>query len=217
MIGGGTVQYKSGGQTGRGVHADLEGAPDRRAMRFLNDSVFKTPTYLIRPDIAARIEPGGMLDAHRQRAEPRARRRCSTISGSTSCSRARRLAKRHGDVYTLAEMLDDLQRGIWSELADGAPKIDPYRRTAAEQLSDAIDRKLNPPTAVPPRLVGGGFGFGSRRRRCRRMLSRSCAASSSRCTPRFGARFREAPDRETQLHLAGADHRISEILEPRKS
>ena len=30
-------------------------------MRFINDEVFKTPTYLIRPEIGARIEAGGMI------------------------------------------------------------------------------------------------------------------------------------------------------------
>ncbi|PYP60861.1 MAG: hypothetical protein DMD26_18890, partial [Gemmatimonadetes bacterium] len=60
IIGGGTVQYKSGSQQGA-VYSALPRAREIEAMRFLNEEVFKTPTYLIRPDIASRIEAEGML------------------------------------------------------------------------------------------------------------------------------------------------------------
>ncbi|HTE45925.1 MAG TPA: zinc-dependent metalloprotease, partial [Gemmatimonadaceae bacterium] len=50
MIGGGTVHYKAGGQPGP-VFVAIPKARQRAAMHFINDSVFKTPTYLIRPDI----------------------------------------------------------------------------------------------------------------------------------------------------------------------
>src|SRR5205814_4249828 len=60
IIGGGTVQYKSGSQSGA-VYSALSRAREVEAMRFLNEEVFKTPSYLIRPDIASRIEAEGML------------------------------------------------------------------------------------------------------------------------------------------------------------
>ena len=57
MVGGGTVQYKSGTQTGP-VYASLSKARQAGAVKFINDQVFRTPTYLIRPEIASRIERG---------------------------------------------------------------------------------------------------------------------------------------------------------------
>src|SRR2546425_1051940 len=60
VIAGGTVQYKSGSQSGP-VYVPLSRARQVEAVRFINDNVFRTPTYLIRPEIASRIEPGGML------------------------------------------------------------------------------------------------------------------------------------------------------------
>jgi hypothetical protein len=60
MVGGGTVQYKSGSQPGP-VYAPMPAARQAAAVRFLNENVFRTPQYLIRPDIASRIEAGGMI------------------------------------------------------------------------------------------------------------------------------------------------------------
>ena len=49
------------GQPDGPVYVALSKARQADAVRFLNDNVFKTPTYLIRPEIAARIEAGGMI------------------------------------------------------------------------------------------------------------------------------------------------------------
>jgi len=115
IIGGGPVWYKSGSQSGP-VYVPNSKAQQEAAMKFLNDSVFKTPTYLIRPDIAARIEPSGML-ARIGNAQNR------VLSSLYQDSRLDRLldeeavAKNPGDAYTLATMLDQSRRGIWSELS----------------------------------------------------------------------------------------------------
>ena len=127
------------------------------------------------------------------------------------------LAKSAGEVYTLADMLDDLRRGVWSELTEGAPRIDAYRRELQNNYLTLIDRKLNPPPAQPAAQGGGGGGgFGAppaplsedAKSELRGELV-TLQGEIRRATPRAG-------DRETQLHLAGADHRITEILEPRK-
>src|SRR5687768_4500765 len=60
LVGGGSVQYKSGSQPGA-VFTPLPRARQAEAVRFLNENVFRTPTYLIRPEIASRIESGGMI------------------------------------------------------------------------------------------------------------------------------------------------------------
>ncbi|HEX7242339.1 MAG TPA: zinc-dependent metalloprotease, partial [Longimicrobiaceae bacterium] len=60
VVGGGTVQYKAGGQAGP-VYVAHPRARQAEAVRFINEQVFRTPTYLIRADIASRIEAGGMI------------------------------------------------------------------------------------------------------------------------------------------------------------
>ena len=46
-------------------------------------------------------------------------------------------AKNPDDVYTLAEMLDDLQRGVWSELERSGAEDRSVPAHATEQLSHA--------------------------------------------------------------------------------
>jgi hypothetical protein len=216
IIGGGTVQYKAGGQSGA-VYTALSRARQVEAMRFLNEEVFKTPTYLIRPEIASRVEPEGML-TRIGGAQSRVLTAVLNDGRMNRLLETEALAKGSGEVYSLADMLDDLRKGVWSELAEGAPKIDAYRRQLQNSYLTTIDRKLNPPPVTTPAVPGGGGGgFGP----AQAPLSEDAKselrgelvtlqAEIRRATPR-------AADRETQLHLSGADHRISEILEPRKS
>ena len=60
VVGGETVQYKSGSQSGA-VYTPLSRARQQEAMRFINENVFQTPGYLIQPAIARRVEAGGMI------------------------------------------------------------------------------------------------------------------------------------------------------------
>jgi len=214
MIAGGSVQYKAGGQPGP-VYTALPRARQVDAMRFLNEEVFRTPGYLIRPDIAARVEPEGMLT----RIGGAQNRVLATVLNDGRLNRLleeEALAKNSSEVYSLADMLDDLRKGIWSELSDGSPKTDAYRRQLQNDYLTLIDRKLNPPAVAATAAPAGGGGFGQpqaplsedAKSELRGELL-TLQAEIRRATPR-------AADRETQLHLSGADHRISEILEPKK-
>jgi hypothetical protein len=212
VVGGGQVQYKSGSQPGA-VFTPLPRARQAEAVRFLNENVFRTPTYLIRPEIARRIEANGML-TRIGNAQNR------VLNGLFDDARMNRLLENEAlamsgrsDNYSLASMLDDVRRGVWSELADARPTIDPYRRALQMQMLTIIDRKLNPepasataarPTFGPPPAP----------------LSEDAKSQlrGELVTLRNEIRRAEARsgDRETQLHLAGAEHRIGDILEPKK-
>src|SRR5690606_4312632 len=96
------------------------------AVEFLNENVFETPSYLIRPEIAARIEAGGMI----RRVNNAQRRVLNTLLDD---GRMNRLLEREAiasaegeldEVYSLVNMLDDVRRGIWSELYGGRLSID---------------------------------------------------------------------------------------------
>jgi hypothetical protein len=214
IVGGGTVQYKSGSQPGA-VYSALSRAREAEAVRFLNEEVFKTPAYLIRPDIASRFEAEGML-ARIGGAQNRVLASLLNDGRMNRLLEVEALAKSSSEVYSLADMLDDVRKGIWSELAEGSPKIDAYRRQLENNYLTLIDRKLNPTPIVITPAPGGGGGFGvpqtplseDAKSELRGELV-TLQAEIRRATPR-------AADRETQLHLSGADHRISEILEPRK-
>ena len=211
LVAGGTVQYKSGSQAGA-VYTPIPRARQGEAVRFINENVFRTPTYLIRPEIASRIEAGGMIT----RINSAQMRVMSTLLDDSRMNRLleqEALAQNRGDVYTLTSMLDDVRRGVWEELSSARPIADAYRRELQMDYLALIERKLNPPpasTTPPPQQ----FQFGPPPRplsddaksQLRGELV-TLRAEIQRAIPRAG-------DRATTLHLQGAMHRIGEILDP---
>jgi hypothetical protein len=124
-------------------------------------------------------------------------------------------AKNPADVYTLAEMLDDLQRGVWSELNAPAPKIDPYRRTLQNNYLNQMNAKLNPSAAQLAQiqqLAALGITITPLAEDARSEIRGEVVALRERVRAAQG----KAADRETRLHLAGVDHRIGEILDPKR-
>ncbi len=210
MVGGGTVQYKSGSQPGA-VYTSLPRARQADAVRFLNEQVFTTPTYLIRPEISARIEAGGMI-SRINGAQGR------VLTNLFDDQRLNRLieneALANGErVYDLATMLDDVRRGIWSEIYAGRTDIDAYRRGLQNLYLTTIERKLNPPPASAS--AAPQFQFGPPRpplsddaKSQLRGTLVVLKADLEKAAPR-------ASDAATRLHIQGAIQRIEEILDPR--
>ncbi len=120
-------------------------------MRFLNDSVFKTPTYLIRPDIESRIEPGGML-SRVGRAQSQVLSQLLVDQRLNFLVEGKATATNPADVYSLSEMLTDLEHGVWSEIWTAAPKIDAYRRLLQTTYLTQVNAKLNPPATQAAQL-----------------------------------------------------------------
>jgi hypothetical protein len=213
VIAGGTVQYKSGSQSGP-VYVPLSRTRQEEAVRFLNENVFKVPSYLIRPDVASRIESEGMLT----RVGGAQNRVLNALFQDARLNRLIEeptLAKNPRDSYTLADMLDAVRRGVWSELASGSPKIDAYRRLLQDNYLTLINNKLNPAATQAQQLAQlAALGI--------RIEPLSEDAKSElrgelmtlreevrRATPKAG-------DRETRMHLQSAEHRIGEILDPKR-
>jgi hypothetical protein len=213
MIGGGTVQYKSGSQSGP-VYVALPKARQQEAVRFLDENVFRTPTYLIRPELASRIEAGGMIN----RINSAQTRVLTTVLDDGRLNRlleGEAIASTKSPAYTLSELLDDLRRGIWSEVWDVRRPIDAYRRELQMDFLTQIERKLNP-QPEPPQLTAQRIQFG-----VPRVLASDDAKSELRGTlvtlrSDLRAANGRSGDRATQLHIAGAIRRIDEILDPKK-
>jgi hypothetical protein len=210
MIGGGTVQYKSGSQSGP-VYEALPRARQVEAMRFLNDNVFATPHFLIRPELASRIEAGGMIT----RINGAQTRVLGTMLDDGRLNRlleGEAVATDKASVYTLSAMLDDLRRGVWSEIYAGR-SIDAFRRELQMDYLTQIGNKLNPPP-VNPQLEAQLRQFG---------IIRTPASDDAKSelrgtlvTLRNDLRNARGGDRATQLHVAGAIRRIDEILDPKR-
>ena len=212
IVGGEAVQYKSGSQPGA-VYIPLSRARQQEAMRFINDNVFQTPSYLIQPAIARRIEASGMI-ARITNAQTRVLTAMLNDGKLNRLIENEALASSRTDAYSLADMLDDLKRGVWSELYGTRVTIDPYRRTLQNQFLSQFDAKINPPPAPStPAPIFPGFTPPAPLLQDARNQLRGELVS-------LGGDIRRAlvrvTDRETRLHLEGAEHQIGEILEPKK-
>jgi hypothetical protein len=208
-VGGGTVQYKSGSQPGA-VYEALPRARQVEAVKFLNEHVFTTPSYLIRPELAARIEAGGMI----RRVNGAQSRVLNTLLDDGRMNRLleqEALAEDDRDVYALANMLDDVRRGIWSEVYGGRLEIDAFRRELQMDFLAAIDQKLNPPEEdeqqQPRRFGPPPVPLSDDAKSHLRGELVTLRADLLRSVTR-------AADRPTRLHLQGAAHRIGLILNP---
>jgi hypothetical protein len=212
LVGGGTVQYKSGSQPGP-VYQALPRERQAEAVKFLIDEVFETPSYLIRPEIAARIEAGGMI----RRVNGAQTRVLNTLLDD---GRMNRLLEQEAiaegevdEVYTLINMLDDVRRGIWSEVYSGRLSIDAFRRELQMDFLAAIDRKLNPPEErenqqqQQRRFGPPPVPLSEDAKSHLRGELVTLRAELQRAAPR-------AADRSTRVHLQGAIHRIEKILDP---
>jgi hypothetical protein len=210
VVGGANVQYKSGSQPGA-VYTPLPRARQVEAVRFLNERVFRTPTYLIRPDIARRIEAGGMLT----RVGGAQMRVLGILLDDERMNRLvenQALAAAPSSTYSLADMLDDVREGVWSEVRGGSVSIDPYRRSLQMSFLTLLNDKLNPKEADESQQQQVFFGprpqpLSEEAKAMLRGELVTLRAEVQRAIPR-------ATNRETQLHLQGAAHRIDEILDP---
>ena len=214
LIGGGLVQYKTGSQSGP-VYVPVTRTRQADAIKFLNENVFRTPTYLIKPEIGARIEAAGMI-ARINGAQAR------SLTAILDDQRMNRLLEWEGTaadkntVYMLGTMLDDVRKGVWEELAANRP-IDVYRRELQNDYITTLDRKLNPPPAAPAAPGGGGGGFGGATPPA--PLSEDAKshirAQLMTLNDEIKRALPGATDRSTQVHLMGASNRIEKALDPK--
>jgi hypothetical protein len=121
-------------------------------------------------------------------------------------------AKTSADVYTLGEMLDDLQHGVWSEAYSGA-KIDPYRRLLQNNYLNLMNVKLN--GTVPAAQLAQAAAFGIRINLLSEDAKSEIRSELVSLREQVRAAAGKAGDRETRMHLQGVDHRIGDILEPK--
>ncbi len=172
--------------------------------------MFRTPQYLIRPDIASRIEAGGMI-TRINAAQNRVLNNLMDDSRMNRLLEQEALGRERQYIYPLATMLDDVRRGVWSELEDARPVMDPYRRELQMDFLSLIDRKLNPPEQPANQQVFPG------QPRPQPLSDDAKSQLRGELTMLRAMIVRAVPrttDRASQLHLQGAMHRIDEILDP---
>jgi hypothetical protein len=141
VVGGVTeteYHYQRGGSAN---YTPVPAARQKAAVQFLVKNAFQTPTSLLRQDILGRIEPVGSMNRVQNS-------QVSVLANLLSDSRTSRLIEieamhgKNGPVYSLAEMMDDIRKGIWSELSAPQVTIDPFRRNLQRAYITLVGTKL---------------------------------------------------------------------------
>jgi hypothetical protein len=191
----------------------LSEAKQREAMRYLNENAFRVPTMFLNPEILRRIEQEGVVNRIRGA-------QAGVLNSLLSTNRLNRLveyealAGPRGDTYTVAEFLGDLRGGVWSELTQGNPRVDVYRRNLQRAYIDAAGNTINPPplpaTATPAQRSAAAAARGSDARALLRGELIELQRLVRTAVNRTG-------DAMTRLHLRDIDLEITRILEPARS
>ena len=189
VVGGVYQTRKHFGQEGV-VHDPVPADRQREAMDFLLEHAFRTPEFLIEPDLLRRFEPTGTVDRIREEQGDLVRRLLSD-------SRLNRLVEQAavrtgGDAYAPAEMLADLRGGVWSELEEGGGfTVDVFRRNLQREWTSAMIDKLDNDSDI------GALARGE----------------LQDLSARISDRVSEADDRTTRLHLRDLREQIERALE----
>lgn len=130
---GGVYEYdKTFGQEGA-VYTAVPKEKQQRAVAFLNNQVFKTPTWLIKQDILNKIQESGLLDRIKGVQS-------YALRNALSESRQKRLIESHTlnpNGYGLTDLYEELKAGVFAEVYSGS-SIDPFRRNLQKVFVDAM-------------------------------------------------------------------------------
>ncbi|WP_296705040.1 zinc-dependent metalloprotease, partial [Algoriphagus sp.] len=122
-IGGVYEEFKTTDQEGV-TYTPTSKAEQVKSMKFLNENVFTTPDWLLQKEILTNIEPSGAVSSI-------SRLQSRILSNVLRMDRLERMIDNEAlngvDAYSMTQMLSDLRKGVWSELA-GSNDIDAFRR-----------------------------------------------------------------------------------------
>lgn len=191
---GGVVEARYHAGRGDAVFTPVPKEEQQRAVRFLLANAFTTPKSLLIPSILNRIEFTGATD--QVLAE-------QTVMLNILLNEARMRRMEENEVmakqpvYTVSQLMADLQNGIWSELNTPAPTIDLYRRNLQRVYLKSLQ----------PRLAGSSASQSD---------FRPIAAGSLRALQaKVDVALTRTKDTATLLHLRDCKTQIENILNPK--
>jgi len=144
-VGGVQETFKSVEQPGD-VYEPTPKATQKEAVDFLNKQLFATPTWLLNKEVLNKFANPGT-------EETVSRVQANVLRSLLSAGRLYRLTVctgRYGAAaYSVDDLLTEAKKGVWSELAAGAP-IDIYRRNLQKAYIEALDNLVNPAASMAP-------------------------------------------------------------------
>ena len=108
-------------------------------MKFLNEQLFKTPYWMINKDISNKIESSGVINRI-------GKVQTNNLKKILDFARMARVIENNAvnsnESYSLIEMMNDLQNGIWSELKS-ISTITVYRRNLQKAYIERMGYLIN--------------------------------------------------------------------------
>jgi hypothetical protein len=208
-VGGVFEDHKTYDQSGL-VYTSVPRERQQRAVEFLNEQVFTTPSWMLNTDVLRRVQHGGEMDRVR-------RLQTGVLESLLDPWRLARLIEGEsangGEAYTVESLFSDLRQGIWGELASGRVD-DPYRRNLQRAYVERLEHLMTEearevPSAARTFLNATPIQVSQSDIR---PLVRGELQTLRQQSRRAVAR---TTDRTTRLHLEDVIARIDHILDPR--
>ena len=181
------------------------------AMAFLHEFGFETPRWLLDEEVLRRIEHAGAVERIRSV-------QASRLDLLLDPQRLARLieaeARLGSEAYAPLDMLEDLRKGLWRELAANEA-IDPWRRNLQRAYLEDMERLMHEEITAPPVAARRYLAYTpidvsqSDIRAYVRGELEALRTDAQRTA-------RRVQDRPTALHLQDVLARIEHILDPRE-
>jgi hypothetical protein len=135
---GGVYEYdKYFGQEGA-VYHPVPMEKQKRAVDFLNQQLFATPTWMLKKEILTKIQSDGVMDRLKGI-------QVSAMRNLFDASRQKRIIENHllnpNDSYSLSMLYKQVKSGVFGELETGR-SIDGFRRNLQRAFVDAMEAQL---------------------------------------------------------------------------
>jgi hypothetical protein len=184
------------------VYDYIPESSQKEAMLFLQQQLFTTPKWLLEKKITTLAGGGDMITIALAQDQVLSR----LLSGNTINKLLQWEAFDAAKAYTATEMLNDLKKGIWSEVNTRAP-IEIYRRNLQKMYVEKLVNLVDPPTVQGP---AAGLSKINDAMSVVKGHMRTLSADIRNVLPMV-------KDNSTRLHLLDVVERITVALDPAKS
>ncbi|MGY0427110.1 MAG: zinc-dependent metalloprotease, partial [Polaribacter sp.] len=208
-IGGVYEHYKTSDQEGA-VYSSVPKKKQKKALQFVINQLFKTPKWLLDADIFSKTEFSGSVERVRGL-------QARTLNNVLDPGRMARMIENEtingSKSYTLISMMNDLRKGVWSELYN-RKSIDTYRRNLQRAYLDRLDYLLN--KAKNQRGRNKGYVKISGINISQSDVKAVARGELKRIRRDAKAAANRAPNTISRYHLQDVVDRIGKILDPNK-
>ncbi len=210
-IGGVYENFKTADQEGA-VYTHTPKEHQKRALAFVNNELFKTPTWLIDQNIISKTQYSGSVENIRSL-------QVRTLNKILKTGRLTRLIENEilngNKAYSIVNMMSDLRKGVWSELYSNK-KIDGYRRNLQRAHLDRLDFLLNKAKNQNGVRRNGGYFKQTAVNISQSDIKAVVRGELKRIQKDIKRSIPNARNTITRYHLQDAAARINTILNPNK-